>query len=86
MNALISSADDLLAFIENTRGQGSKEPSNNDNSFDEAHLTPAKIAQLLNIEGDRAEQVEGNVFINLFAGKNMFAFDNNTLGMAPKCK
>lgn len=70
----------------NYREQNGRERGNDDNKNDEAHWTPGKIAQLLNIEVDRAEQPEANVLFKLFAGKDMLAFGDHSIKVAPKCK
>lgn len=88
MTSSFDSLRDLLMNLlgENFNAQGYHGKDADYNKFDEAHWTPEKIAQMLNINAGRSAPFEGNIQSKLFAGKDFFAFDSHMIQMAPKCK
>lgn len=45
-----------------------------------------QIAQLLNIEQDLSEELEGNILLGMGQVKRFFSFDNQTIEQLPECK
>ncbi|XP_012280139.1 vitellogenin [Orussus abietinus] len=52
-------------------------------SEEDGVYSPEKLAKLLKIEGDGAEQVEGNFILNNKLGRRFIAFDNHTIEKIP---
>lgn len=90
---MTSSADDLLDLIYDQFGEWENQPNNankhhrqSSGSASGSSWTTDKIANMLNIEVDDADQVEGNVMISWAGGRRFFAFDNHTVENLPNCK
>lgn len=91
--AMVSSIDDLTDILDD-QFDGSKVNSNPKNPRNgRKHLqteprnnkwSTEKIAQMLNIQPDDAEQLEGQILLNVMNGKRFFAFDNQTLERIPQ--
>lgn len=85
---MVSSTDDLLELIGDQisipyhKHLGSQQQK----SSSSAQYTPEKISKLLNITSDFAEQVEGQILLDIFGGKTLFSFDNHTIERLPKGK
>ncbi len=60
----------------NARKQHQPEPQSN-------KWSTQKIAQLLNIKSDEAEQLEGQLMVNIMNTKRFFTFDNQTIENLP---
>lgn len=88
---MTSSADDLLSllsdqFSQSQQSRNSKKSAKHHASSgsSSSHWSVDKVANMLNIEMDDADQVEGNVFISMLSGRKFFAFDNHTIEQLPK--
>uniref|UniRef100_A0A0K8SAK3 Vitellogenin-1 n=1 Tax=Lygus hesperus TaxID=30085 RepID=A0A0K8SAK3_LYGHE len=90
---MTSSADDLMQLLSNQfepsqaqssshKKSGSARRSQSGSSSSAWSID--KLATLLNIDTDEAEQLEGNVLINMLSGNKFFAFDNHTIEQIPK--
>ncbi|XP_017304823.1 vitellogenin-like, partial [Diaphorina citri] len=83
---MTASVSDLLGLLENQfsteesrrQEKNAKQSSNND-----SHSTE-KIAQMLNIKREQAEQVEAQIYATIFGGNRLFAFDNHTVEQIPR--
>ncbi|XP_026682482.1 vitellogenin-2-like [Diaphorina citri] len=86
LNVMTASVSDLLGLLENQfsteesrrQEKNAKQSSNND-----SHSTE-KIAQMLNIKREQAEQVEAQIYATIFGGNRLFAFDNHTVEQIPR--
>lgn len=85
---MTSSSDDLLSMfsnqfvsnqMRNKSQQQRHQSSNSDYSFE-------KIRNMLNLQLEGQEQLEGNFQLPLFGGKRLFTFDNHTIEQLPKRK
>lgn len=95
---MVSSVDDLLDELDDQyydsdsdnnsskknkskkgKGKGKQTASPSRNPF-----SPEKIANMLNIEADDDDQVEGNLLFNMVGGKRFFTFDNSTIEHLPQ--
>lgn len=90
---MTSSADDLLDLLSQQFAQGQQNRSGKKSSKHQSssgsgstHWSVDKVANMLNIEMDDAEQMEGNVLISLLSGNKFFAFDNHTVEQIPRRK
>lgn len=85
---MTSSADDLMDLLSDQFGEyeshGNKKGGNKQGS--QSNWSTDKIANMLNIEVDDADQVEGNLMISWAGGRRFFAFDNHTIEQIPKSK
>jgi hypothetical protein len=98
LGAMVSSVDDLLDELDDQyygndsdnnsskknkskkgKGKGKQTGTASRNPF-----SPEKIANMLNIEADDDDQVEGNLIFNMVGGKRFFTFDNTTVENLPQ--
>ncbi|KAF6216357.1 hypothetical protein GE061_000698 [Apolygus lucorum] len=89
---MTSSADDLMDLLcdqfesqqESSSHKKSGSARRSQPSSGSSHWSVDKVANMLNIETDDAEQLEGNVLISALSGKKFFAFDNHTIEQLPR--
>lgn len=92
---MTSNADDLVnllsqQFQDNQQSSSSssrgKKSGNANSGSQNSHWSADKLANLLNMEMDEADQVEGNFFLSMLSGDKFFAFDNHTVEQIPRRK
>ncbi|CAA9998147.1 unnamed protein product, partial [Nesidiocoris tenuis] len=89
---MTSNADDLVnllsqQFQDNQQSSSSsrgKKSGNANSGSQNSHWSADKLANLLNMEMDEADQVEGNFFLSMLSGDKFFAFDNHTVEQIPR--
>ncbi|XP_046741037.1 vitellogenin-like [Diprion similis] len=85
MGAMVSSVNDLSNFISQQFSFGDDSRSRNQKqSRGEGRWSPENIANILNIESDDAEQLEGRLWLNILGSQSHFAFDNHTIEQIPR--
>ncbi|KAK9500937.1 hypothetical protein O3M35_002098 [Rhynocoris fuscipes] len=75
-----SGTGDLMDLLSEQVSNDEQKTQNNGQSTE---WSIEKIQELLKVEGDQGEQVEGNVLISLFGAKRLFAYDNHTIEQIP---
>lgn len=83
MEAMVSSIDDLSNYLAGQMKSDDKNQKQNGNSGS-GKWTPERIAKMLNIQSDDANQLEGQISLDTETASRFMAFDNHTLDQIPQ--
>lgn len=82
---MMSSADQLLDML-SLQVSGQRKNRNQHIQEDKSSFSFEKISNLLNLESEQEQQLEGSFLVNLFGGNRFFSYDNHTVEQLPKRK
>ncbi|KAL9698263.1 hypothetical protein quinque_001704 [Culex quinquefasciatus] len=74
MDALFDLLDNKVMTVEEQKKEGVRSPA----------WSTGRIAKLLNIDPEDVEQVEGQLWLEIFNAPHLIAFDNNTIDELPR--
>lgn len=83
---MTSSTEDLYRLLFNHVGVNHERNLNakKNDKTGSSEYSYESIVEMLKLETEEQQQVEGNVFMTLFGGKRFFSFDNHTIEQLPR--